>query len=100
VYPSLMEGFGIPPLEAMACGIPVIVSNIDVFREIYEDVPIFVKPGNNESWSNAFKQLKDSAHLEKKVKMGLLKAREFSEERMGSALFKALATIWPDIENQ
>jgi glycosyltransferase involved in cell wall biosynthesis len=100
VYPSLMEGFGIPPLEAMACGIPVIVSNIDVFREIYEDVPIFVEPGNSESWSNAFNQLRDSAHLEKRVKMGLLKAREFNEERMSSALLKALATIWPNIENQ
>src|SRR6185437_4115321 len=38
LYPSKMEGFGIPPLEAMACGSPVIVSDIPVFREIYGSV--------------------------------------------------------------
>ena len=37
VYPSLYEGFGIPPLEAMMCGCQVVVSNIEVFREIYGD---------------------------------------------------------------
>lgn len=41
VYPSLYEGFGIPPLEAMAFNCPVIVSNIEVFREIYNDYVIY-----------------------------------------------------------
>jgi glycosyltransferase involved in cell wall biosynthesis len=100
VYPSLIEGFGIPPLEAMACGIPVIVSDIDVFREIYGNIPIYVELGNSKSWSNAFCQLKDPICLEKKIQLGFLKAREFNEERMSSAIFKALTNIWPDIENQ
>ena len=38
VYPSLYEGFGIPPLEAMMCGCPAIVSDIEVFHEIYGDI--------------------------------------------------------------
>lgn len=37
LYPSIYEGFGIPPLEAMSCGCPVIVSDIEVFHEIYKD---------------------------------------------------------------
>jgi len=37
VYPSLYEGFGMPPLEAMSCGAPVLVSNIEVMKEIYKD---------------------------------------------------------------
>ena len=37
VYPSLYEGFGIPPLEAMMCGCPVVVSDIKVFHEVYGD---------------------------------------------------------------
>ncbi|WP_172197880.1 glycosyltransferase family 1 protein [Campylobacter sp. RM16188] len=41
VYPSVYEGFGIPPLEAMACGCPVMLSDIEVFREIYSSNAVF-----------------------------------------------------------
>ena len=37
VFPSLYEGFGIPPLESLACGTPILVSDISVFQEIYGD---------------------------------------------------------------
>ena len=46
VYPSLYEGFGIPPLEAMAFNCPVIVSDIEVFREIYDDNIIYCEKYN------------------------------------------------------
>jgi len=50
VYPSVYEGFGIPPLEAMACGTPVCLSDIPVFREIYPpETGRFVDPLNPES---------------------------------------------------
>jgi len=44
IMPSLFEGFGIAPLEAMAVGIPVILSNIDVFTEIAGEVALFFNP--------------------------------------------------------
>lgn len=44
VYPSLYEGFGIPPLEAMACGIPVVVSDIPPHREVCGDAALYVDP--------------------------------------------------------
>lgn len=60
VYPSLDEGFGIPPLEAFASGTPAIVSQIPVFVEILEDCAIYVDPNSAESWIDAFKKLEDA----------------------------------------
>ena len=57
VYPSKWEGFGIPPLEAMRYGKPIILSDIKIFREIYEDTVIYVTLGNHDSWEKAFQKL-------------------------------------------
>jgi glycosyltransferase involved in cell wall biosynthesis len=57
IYPSLWEGFGIPPLEALACGTPVIASDISVHREILGNAAIFVKLGDSRSWRDAFQSL-------------------------------------------
>jgi len=98
IYPSLMEGFGIPPIEAMACGVPVIVSDISVFRETYGDVPIYVELGNSSSWEYAFNLLNNQDVIALKINRGLQKATEYSEERMCASLVKAITTIWPDCE--
>lgn len=57
VYPSRDEGFGIPPVEAMACLTPVIVSNISVFHEILGSAAIYVEPEDAQSWQRAFSLL-------------------------------------------
>jgi glycosyltransferase involved in cell wall biosynthesis len=94
VYPSKMEGFGIPPLEAMACGRPVILSDIPVFRELYEGVPIYVTLGDKASWLAAVASLDDAALMSRKIEEGILKAGEFSEERTKSEFLKAVTSIW------
>ncbi len=49
VQPSLYEGFGMPPLEALTCGTPVIISDIEVFKEIYSDLPVtFFKTADSD----------------------------------------------------
>jgi len=64
ISPSLKEGFGLPPLEALACGTPVILSDIPVYREIYNDIGIFFDLNNDESFLLALEKLK-SLNLER-----------------------------------
>jgi glycosyltransferase involved in cell wall biosynthesis len=92
VYPSLMEGFGLPPLEAMACGRPVIVSDIPLFRELYGETPIFVRLGDPRSWDHAFSDL--GLITDERLQKGVLHARTFTQERMKASLFLALRRIW------
>ncbi len=62
VFPSLYEGFGFPVLEAMASGLPTIISDIPVFREIFKENSLFVNPYNVDEIKNAlFRLLTDEA---------------------------------------
>ena len=97
VFPSLWEGFGMPPLEAMACGRPVIVSDIEVHKEVMDDVPIYITPGAKESWRQAFTLLEDEMVVAKKVEQGLKLVQEFSWERSGEILFRSLLTVAPEL---
>lgn len=54
VFPSLMEGFGLPALEAIVCGCPVICSDIPVFRELFGSIPEYIDPKNSLSLVAAF----------------------------------------------
>lgn len=53
VYPSYYEGFGLPPVEAMACGIPVIASNSTSIPEILEDAAVLINPDNTDGLKSA-----------------------------------------------
>jgi GT2 family glycosyltransferase len=88
VYPSRMEGFGLPPVEAMACGKPVLVSDIPVFRELFAEVPLYVRLGDAESWRQAFATLQKilRAGDESRIAAGVALANSFSQERMDTAL--------------
>ncbi|MCX7641526.1 MAG: glycosyltransferase family 4 protein [Elusimicrobiales bacterium] len=55
VFPSLYEGFGLPPLEAQSCGCPVLCSDIDVLHEIYNDSVIYFNPYDAKDISNKIK---------------------------------------------
>jgi alpha-1,3-rhamnosyl/mannosyltransferase len=57
IYPSLYEGFGLPPLEAMACGVPVISSNTSSLPEILGDAGIQLPPNIHEKWTETIQML-------------------------------------------
>ena len=100
VYPSLMEGFGIPPLEAIACNTPVIVSDIPVFREIYGNAAIYVQLGNADSWRNAFHELENPVKLAVKMAYGKRKLLDYTGEIMCMQLRQALLDIFPTLEQR
>jgi glycosyltransferase involved in cell wall biosynthesis len=53
LFPSFVEGFGIPLAEALALGTPVIASNLDVYREFAGDIPLYLPPDDEKSWLQA-----------------------------------------------
>lgn len=67
VYPSIYEGFGIPPLEAMYFNCPVIVSNIEVFKEIYKDNVLYCDKYNVDSLLEKIILLMKSKNLKNKI---------------------------------
>jgi len=61
VWPTLYEGFGLPPLEAMACGAPVIVSNVASLPEVVGDAGILLDPHDSVAWTAAMQRMAEDA---------------------------------------
>jgi glycosyltransferase involved in cell wall biosynthesis len=79
VFPSLYEGFGLPPLEAMACGTPVITSNVSSLPEVAGDAALLVDPYDVEALAKAMVRIfTDRPLRETLVGRGLARARQFS----------------------
>ena len=57
LFPSMAEGFGLPPVEAAALGIPVVASDLPVLREVLGDYPIYLDPADSYSWLETIKTL-------------------------------------------
>jgi glycosyltransferase involved in cell wall biosynthesis len=79
VYLSLYEGFGLPPLEAMACGTPVLTSNISSLPEVVGDAALMVNPFDIEDISEGMKLIIENSTLRNTMKkIGLKRAHSFN----------------------
>ena len=79
VFPSLWEGFGIPPLEAMNCGCPVVVSNIPALTEVVGDCGLKADPFDHEKIADLIKKFLDSPSLRNEfILKGLERSKKFS----------------------
>ncbi|MFC1612834.1 glycosyltransferase family 4 protein [Patescibacteria group bacterium] len=88
---SFYEGFGIPVLEAMACGVPVLASDIPALREVASDVALFVNPNEpKEIADGILKLLSDEKLRCAMVKGGLEQAQKFSWEKCGRESLEVL----------
>jgi glycosyltransferase involved in cell wall biosynthesis len=81
-FPSLVEGFGLPPLEAMACGVPVAASNAPPMPEVLADAPAYFDPRDPaEIASVLIRLLEDPEERERRRSLGIDRARRFSWDR-------------------
>ena len=79
LFPSIYEGFGWPPLEAMACGIPVVTSNSGSLPEVIGDSAILLDPFDYKGYANAIiKLLTDNVYYQNYVEKGLLHVKKYS----------------------
>lgn len=82
VYPSILEGFGFPILEAMACGTPVITSNVSSMPEIAGDAAFLIDPLSIESIAEGISKIATDTDLRRELSnRGLRRARQFSWNR-------------------
>ncbi len=87
VYPSHWEGFGLPVLEAMQSGVPVITSSNSSMPEIGGDAAVYCEPGDSEAWGRAMGLLyKDENYRSELVSKGIKRASMFSWEESGNKL--------------
>jgi len=83
VFPSLSEGFGIPGLEAMSFGCPVIASDIKTFREIYSDAALFFNPNNKKDIAEKITYLLNNKKIaENLINSGYQRTKLFSWKKM------------------
>ena len=82
VYPSLYEGFGLPPLEAMACGAPVITSNTSSFPEVVGDAALQIDPRDPDALADAMNAVLEDESLAATLRAsGFDRVKRFSWER-------------------
>ena len=92
VYPSIYEGFGLPPLEAMQCGCPVITGDNSSLPEVVGDAGIMVDVSRPDALKQALKRLYDNpSEREKLIRRGLERAKRFSWEAAAQVVHSRIA---------
>lgn len=94
VTASKMEGFGIPPLEAMSVGCPAIVSDIPVFHEVYGDAAVYFNQNDPQNIAEVIKKtISNKKLLSEMIKKGHSQAAKYSWQKMVKETYKIYISI-------
>ena len=94
IFPSLYEGFGLPPLEAMACGTPVISSNTSSLVEVVGDAGILVNPRDTDRLAIEMHHLIINSNVrEALIKKGLERVKRFTWERAAQETLQVYESV-------
>jgi len=95
VFPSRYEGFGLPPLQALAAGLPVVASRIPVLEEVLGDCAWYASAGDDEAFAGQLRRvLAGGSKVEERVLRGRFHARSFTWQRVADklvGLYRAIA---------
>src|SRR5262245_33150030 len=93
-HPAWYEGFGLTPLEAMACGVPVVASGVSSIPEVVGDAGLLVDPADVEGWTAALERVwgdvEEAASLRRR---GLLRAAEFTWSRAAQRTWRVMDRV-------
>jgi glycosyltransferase involved in cell wall biosynthesis len=93
-YPSIYEGFGLPPLEAMQCGTPVVTSNTSSLPEVVGEAGLMLPPTDTDAWCHALRRIyRDAAYRQFLGARGISRAAGFSWERCGERIVAAYRAV-------
>jgi len=81
IHPAWHEGFGFPPLEAMACGAPVVAANKTAIPEVVGDAALLVDPGSPESLAQALERVNEEGTRRQMIERGIKRAAKYSWQR-------------------
>jgi glycosyltransferase involved in cell wall biosynthesis len=94
IYPSIYEGFGLPPLEAMSCGAPVILSNAASLPEVFGEAPIYCDPANPIDMASKMKQIMGDATLRNELRAkGFKRVKNFTWTQCARQTFSVIKEV-------
>jgi len=93
IYPSFYEGFGLPVLESMACGTPVIAARSSSIPEVAGDAALLIDPADPESLLNAMEKIHTKKHYENLKRKGLERVKQFSWEKTAGQMADVITSL-------
>ena len=95
VYVSLFEGFGVPIIEAFACGTPVITSDVTAMPEVADTAALLVNPNKVDEISNAMQQLFNNKELQETlIKKGKIRSSYFSWDKSETIIWQEMIKLY------